>query len=112
MLQNGKHAVTRVRVMQELAGGAAAVVECKLETGRTHQIRVHMSYAGHALLGDQTYSRKRKLAGVYTEQVAAFPRQALHAGLLGFKHPITGGALRFISPLPADIQELIDLLSA
>jgi 23S rRNA pseudouridine1911/1915/1917 synthase len=112
VLQNGKHAVTRVRVMQELAGGVAAVVECKLETGRTHQIRVHMSYAGHALLGDQTYSRKRKLAGAHTEQVAAFSRQALHAGLLGFKHPITGRALRFTSPLPADIQDLINLLSA
>ena len=90
VLQNGKHAVTRVRVItRALAGGAAAVVECKLETGRTHQIRVHMSYAGHALLGDQTYSRKRKLGWArYTEQVAAFPRQALHAGFLGFKHPI------------------------
>jgi 23S rRNA pseudouridine1911/1915/1917 synthase len=97
--------------MQELAGGAAAVVECKLETGRTHQIRVHMSYAGHALLGDQTYSRKRKLAGEYTEQAAAFPRQALHAGFLGFKHPITGRALRYTSPLPADMQGLIALLS-
>jgi len=111
VLQNGKHAVTRVRVMQELAGGAAAVVECKLETGRTHQIRVHMSYVGHALIGDQTYSRKRKLAGVYTEQVATFSRQALHAGLLGFKHPITGRPLRFMSPLPADIKDLIALLS-
>jgi 23S rRNA pseudouridine1911/1915/1917 synthase len=112
VLKNGKHAVTRVRVMQELAGGAAAVVECKLETGRTHQIRVHMSYAGHALLGDQTYSRKRKLAGAHTEQVAAFPRQALHAGLLGFKHPITGRMQRFTSPLPTDIEGLIALLSA
>ena len=112
VLQNGKPAVTRVGVMQELAGGAASVVECKLETGRTHQIRVHMSYAGHALLGDQTYSRKRKLAGAHTEQVAAFPRQALHAGLLGFKHPITGRVQRFTSPLPTDIEGLIALLSA
>ncbi|MDB4184903.1 RNA pseudouridine synthase, partial [bacterium] len=54
---------------------------------------------------------KRKLAGAYTEQVAAFPRQALHAGFLGFKHPITGRALRYTSPLPADIQGLIALLS-
>ena len=98
--------------MQELAGGAAAVIECKLETGRTHQIRVHMSYVGHALLGDQIYSRKRKLAGPHTEQVAAFPRQALHAGLLGFKHPITGRMLRFTSPLPADIEGLIALFCA
>jgi 23S rRNA pseudouridine1911/1915/1917 synthase len=111
VLQNGKHAVTRVRVLQELSDGSAAVVECKLETGRTHQIRVHMSYTGHALLGDQTYSRRRKLAGEHTEQVAGFPRQALHAGLLGFKHPLTGRALRFTVPLPMDMQELITLLS-
>ena len=111
VLQNGKHAVTRVRVLQELSGGAAAVVECKLETGRTHQIRVHMSYAGHALLGDQTYSRRRKLAGAHTEQVSAFPRQALHAGLLGFKHPLTGKTMAFTAPLPQDMQDLITLLS-
>ena len=111
VLQNGKHAVTRVRVLQELSCGSAAVVECKLETGRTHQIRVHMSYTGHALLGDQTYSRRRKLAGEHTEQVAVFPRQALHAGLLGFRHPLTGRALRFTVPLPLDMQELITLLS-
>ena len=111
VLQNGKHAVTRVRVIKELAGGAAALVECKLETGRTHQIRVHMSYAGHALLGDQTYSRRRKLAGEHTEQVAGFPRQALHAGLLGFKHPLTGRALRFTAPLPMDMQDLIAAIS-
>ena len=111
VLQNGKHAVTRVRVLQELSGGSASVVECKLETGRTHQIRVHMSYVGHALLGDQTYSRRRKLAGEHTEQVASFPRQALHAGLLGFKHPLTGRTLRFTAPLPQDMQDLITLLS-
>jgi len=111
VLQNGKHAVTRVRVLQELSCGSAAVVECKLETGRTHQIRVHMSYTGHALLGDQTYSRRRKLAGEHTEQVALFPRQALHAGLLGFRHPLTGRTLRFTVPLPMDMQELITLLS-
>ena len=111
VLQNGKHAVTRVRVLQELSGGSASLVECKLETGRTHQIRVHMSYVGHALLGDQTYSRRRKLAGEHTEQVASFPRQALHAGLLGFKHPLTGRTLRFTAPLPQDMQDLITLLS-
>ena len=70
-----------------------------------------MSYAGHALLGDQTYSRRRKLGGEHTEQVAAFPRQALHGGLLGFKHPLTGHALRFTVPLPPDMQELITLLT-
>lgn len=109
--QNGKHALTRVRVLRELASGTAAVVECKLETGRTHQIRVHMSYVGHALLGDQIYSRRRKLAGEHTAQVAAFPRQALHAGILGFKHPLTGRPLRFEAPLAPDMQQLISLLN-
>jgi len=70
-----------------------------------------MSYVGHALIGDQTYSRRRKLAGQHTEQVAAFSRQALHAGLLAFKHPLTGRNLRFSAPLPKDMQDLITLLS-
>jgi 23S rRNA pseudouridine1911/1915/1917 synthase len=105
--QNGKHAVTRVRVLRELSEGAASIVECKLETGRTHQIRVHMSYVGHALIGDQTYSRRRKMKGMHTELADAFSRQALHAGLLGFSHPITGRDLSFVAPLPSDIQDFI-----
>ena len=105
--QNGKHAVTRVRVLRELSEGAASIVECKLETGRTHQIRVHMSYVGHALIGDQTYSRRRKMKGMHTELADAFSRQALHAGLLGFVHPITGRDLSFVAPLPRDIQDFI-----
>ncbi len=105
----GRHAVTRVRVVEDLAGGHAALVECWLETGRTHQIRVHMSYAGHALLGDQTYGNRRKLPEKLPGAAAAmaFPRQALHAATLGFQHPVTGEMLEFASPLPDDLQLLL-----
>ena len=111
VFQNGKHAVTRVRVIQDLAEGAAALVECKLETGRTHQIRVHMSYAGHALIGDQIYSRRRKLAGHHTDVAKDFPRQALHAAYLGFRHPITGINMQFEAPIPSDMLDLIATIS-
>jgi 23S rRNA pseudouridine1911/1915/1917 synthase len=110
----GRHAVTRARVVEDLKGGAA-LVECWLETGRTHQIRVHMSYAGHGLLGDQTYGGKRKLSPkIFGEAAAAlgmeFPRQALHAATLGFEHPVTGETLEFSSPLPPDMMALIAAL--
>lgn len=108
----GRHAVTRVRVVDELAQGHASLVECWLETGRTHQIRVHMSYAGHALLGDQTYGNRRKLPEKLPGAVAAmaFPRQALHAATLGFLHPVTDEALEFASPVPADMAALLAAL--
>ena len=111
VFQNGKHAVTRVRVIQNLAEGSAALVECKLETGRTHQIRVHMSYAGHALIGDQIYSRRRKLASHHTDVAKDFPRQALHAAHLGFRHPITGINMHFEAPVPSDMLDLIAAIS-
>ncbi len=106
----GRHAVTRIRLLESFAG--AALVECRLETGRTHQIRVHMAHAGHGLIGDQVYGGRRKLSekavGVATAALAAnFPRQALHAATLGFEHPVTGEMLRFDSPLPADMAELL-----
>ncbi|MEO6301296.1 MAG: RluA family pseudouridine synthase [Paracoccaceae bacterium] len=108
--EQGRHAVTRARVVQDFGG--ASLVECWLETGRTRQIRVHMSYVGHGLLGDQTYGGKRKLAPKLFGEVAAalgngFPRQALHAATLGFDHPVTGERLEFNAPLPADMAELI-----
>jgi 23S rRNA pseudouridine1911/1915/1917 synthase len=111
--ETGRHAVTRVRVTQELAQGHAALVECWLETGRTHQIRVHMAYAGHALIGDQTYGNRRKLPDKLPGAAAAmaFPRQALHAATLGFLHPVTGEALEFASPLPHDMAALITALT-
>ena len=110
----GRHAVTRVRVLESFHG-VAALVECWLETGRTHQIRVHMAHAGHGLLGDQTYGGKRKLApkavGAETAGIGnQFPRQALHAATLGFAHPVSGEMLEFSSPLPADMATLIDAL--
>ncbi|AJE48008.1 RluA family pseudouridine synthase [Celeribacter indicus] len=112
----GRHAVTRTRVL-ELFGHPPqlALVECWLETGRTHQIRVHMAHAGHGLVGDQTYGGRRKLSQKALSEevraaVAAFPRQALHAAVLGFVHPVTGDRMRFEAPLPADMQDLLDRL--
>ncbi|WP_435258354.1 RluA family pseudouridine synthase [Thioclava sp. FR2] len=114
--QDGRHAVTRVRVLEAFAD-QAALVECWLETGRTHQIRVHMSYAGYGLLGDETYGGKRKLSSRAVGEVAAemgngFSRQALHAATLGFDHPVTGERLEFTSPLPKDMSSLLDALRA
>ena len=109
----GRHAVTRVNVLEGFAG-QAALVQCWLETGRTHQIRVHMAHAGHGLLGDQTYGGKRRLSEKLLGQGAfignAFPRQALHAASLGFEHPVSGERLEFTAPLPADMAELVEAL--
>lgn len=111
--QEGRHAVTRARVVEDFKG-AASLMECWLETGRTHQIRVHMAYAGHGLIGDQTYGGKRrlpeKLFGPAAELANSFPRQALHAATLGFEHPVTGEELEFTSPLPADMADLLAAL--
>lgn len=111
----GRHAVTRARVLEAFGGDAAALVECWLETGRTHQIRVHMSHAGHGLLGDQTYGGKRRLSPKLVGETSAemgnhFPRQALHAATLGFVHPGTGAQLEFEAPLPADMAALVESL--
>jgi hypothetical protein len=112
---SGRHAVTRTRVVEEL-GPSAALIECWLETGRTHQIRVHMSYAGHGLLGDQTYGGSRKFSPkIYAagaDLANSFPRQALHAASLGFDHPKTGKRMEFTSDLPADLAALIEALRA
>ena len=110
----GRHAVTRARVMEDFSGGAS-LLECWLETGRTHQIRVHMTYAGHGLLGDATYGGTRRLAPkVFGPEAAefanTFPRQALHAATLGFEHPVTGENLSFSSALPADLSALLTAL--
>ncbi len=105
----GRRAVTRVRVVEEfdLARPLAALVECWLETGRTHQIRVHMTHAGHALIGDPVYGGHRTVPPG-AEVLRRFPRQALHAATLGFAHPLTGEALRFEAALPADMGGLLD----
>ncbi len=111
----GRHAVTRSRVVEGFAG-QAALVDCWLETGRTHQIRVHLAYAGHGLVGDQTYGGKKrlseKLLGPGAEVGNTFPRQALHAASLGFDHPVTGARMEFTSPIPADMAGLIEALRA
>ncbi|MFC0147854.1 RluA family pseudouridine synthase [Sphingobium scionense] len=103
----GKHAVTHYRVMERLRG--AAMVECRLETGRTHQVRVHMAHLGHPLIGDPVYGRERKGFKSILETLS-FKRQALHAKRLGFIHPVTEEPLIFDSALPADMQELLSEL--
>ena len=92
----------------------AALVECRLATGRTHQIRVHLAHLGHPLIGDPVYGsragRSVARAGPVGAQIAAFPRQALHARRLGFTHPAEKRPLAFDSPLPADLEELVQSL--
>jgi len=109
-----KHAVTHYKVLDGF-GEAASLVSCRLETGRTHQIRVHLAHLGHPLIGDPLYARGRtgKLGGLGEAARAAltgFPRQALHAVSLGFVHPVTGREIQVESPLPADFQGLISAL--
>ena len=103
----GKRAVThwkRVAVLKD-----AALVECRLETGRTHQVRVHMASLGHPLLGDPVYGRSGKTHGKLLKELG-FHRQALHAAELGFTHPVTKHKLSFASAMPPDMQELFKAL--
>ncbi|WP_086608700.1 RluA family pseudouridine synthase [Erythrobacter donghaensis] len=103
----GKSAITHYKVIERLDD--AAVIECRLETGRTHQVRVHCASIGHPLLGDPAYGRTPKSLRPVLERLG-FARQALHAAELGFVHPVNGENIRFRSDLPADMQELIDQL--
>lgn len=111
----GRHAVTRARVLTSYGvPPVVSLVECWLETGRTHQIRVHMAHAGHGLVGDPVYGGRRKLPSRALPEaalaaVAGFSRQALHAADLGFVHPVSGEELMFSSELP---QDLVDLIAA
>jgi len=104
----GKRAVTHFRTLKPLRD--AALVECRLETGRTHQVRVHMASLGHALLGDPVYGRTRPPHRAILRELG-FARQALHAAHLGFIHPVTSRALSFDSEIPPDMQELFSLLA-
>ena len=105
----GKSAITRYR-MERAFGTHAAQIECRLATGRTHQIRVHFAHLGHPLIGDPVYGTRARRSvarsGPPGERIAAFPRQALHARLLGFTHPVEKRPMQFDSPLPADLREL------
>lgn len=96
VVDNGKHAVTHFQVIERF--GDYTLVECRLETGRTHQIRVHMQYIGFPLVGDPKYGPKKTLD---------FGGQVLHAGILGFIHPTTGEYLEFSTPLPEDFEQLL-----
>ena len=110
----GKHAVTHYRVLERQ--GDVTLVECVLETGRTHQIRVHMKHIGHTLFNDERYGGNEILKGTHFSKYKQFvnncfetcPRQALHAMTLGFVHPRTGEEMFFTSPLPEDMTNLID----
>jgi 23S rRNA pseudouridine1911/1915/1917 synthase len=120
----GKKAITNywtVESFGQQAGAsvgrpAAALLECRLHTGRTHQIRAHLTHLGAPLIGDPLYGKQRafKAEGPHAEEaaaaVAAFPRQALHAAILGFKHPVSGEDLRFESALPKDLADLLTIL--
>ncbi len=111
----GRPARTRYRVLEALADGQASLIECRLLSGRTHQIRVHMAAHGHPLLGDPLYGRAgvpraRRLPGPAQTALEALGRQALHARTLGFRHPVSGEALQFESEIPLDIKRLIDTL--
>ena len=103
----GKHAVTHYRTEEVFK--SASLVSCTLETGRTHQVRVHMAYIGHPLIGDSVYSNRQNSFRIGPDQ-SKFERQALHAASLGFIHPISGETLRFDSGLPEDMQLLLNLL--
>ena len=108
----GKEAVTHYRVLHKFP--SHTYIRCKLETGRTHQIRVHMAYIGHALVGDATYAARTRLAkGVgpeLRELLATFPRQALHAKQLGLIHPVTGDYMEWQTELPDDFEHLLTVL--
>ncbi|MDE1882658.1 MAG: RluA family pseudouridine synthase [Rhodospirillales bacterium] len=112
--RNGKYAVTNYLILRN-AGMAACLLACRLETGRTHQIRVHMAHIGHPLIGDPLYLKRRPAAAKLLPEPARslaldFPRQALHAETLGFSHPISSAPLQFSVPPPTDFQALADAL--
>jgi len=113
--KGGKHAVTRYKTLKSYADGAVSLVECKLLTGRTHQIRVHFSDRGHPIVGDPVYGRARSkrgsnLSAEIRNDLDALPRQALHAASLGFTHPTTHEFLNFEAALPRDISALVSSL--
>ena len=108
----GRRAVTHYRTEERFGADISSLVSCRLETGRTHQIRVHLAHVGHPLIGDPAYgsgfqTKAELLPQPLSAHVRKFHRQALHAAILGFQHPLTGDNLRFECPLPADMARLI-----
>jgi 23S rRNA pseudouridine1911/1915/1917 synthase len=111
--KGGKPALTRYRVIRRLAGGRASLVECRLATGRTHQIRVHMAALGHPVVGDAVYGvRRGRRHGGPLAAAATLGRHVLHAATLAFRHPRSGDTLRFYSELPREINNLIKYLES
>jgi len=112
VVPQGRPAVTHYRVLERF--DAHTLLSVRLETGRTHQIRVHMAHVRHHLVGDRTYGGRPRLPRGASEPLIkalqGFPRQALHATKLGLEHPVTGEALHWEAPLPEDLRELLDLL--
>ncbi|MFN3936140.1 MAG: RluA family pseudouridine synthase [Gemmobacter sp.] len=109
----GRDAVTRFRVVEGFGTPpAVSLIDCWLETGRTHQIRVHLSHVGHPLVGDRTYGNRRRAPARLgaAPDVDGFARQALHAATLGFDHPVTGARMNFSAPLPPDLSGLLQRL--
>ena len=111
--RGGKPALTHYKVLESF-GTVTSLVECRLETGRTHQIRVHMAHIKHPVVGDPVYGRQRAAKGAASKtekgivaQLQAFPRQALHAGEIKFVHPRTGKQMKFKAPLPDDLAALL-----
>ena len=111
--KDGREAITHYRSLSRYAGDGWDVskLECRLETGRTHQIRVHMTYAGHPILGDPLYAtgfmtKSNRLPEPLRSSVSGLTRQALHAAELGFEHPVSGKQVMFTAPLPADLMQL------
>jgi len=113
---SGRHAITHWQVRERFGApgkpALASLMECRLETGRTHQIRVHMAHIGHPLIGDDEYgsgfkTKANRLEDPLKSIIRGFDRQALHAGLLAFEHPVSGKTLRFESPYPADFAKLL-----
>lgn len=117
--ERGRYAITHYELLEPLPQGqpVASLVQCELETGRTHQIRVHMAHIGHPLLGDGVYgsgfkTKANRLTEPQQKALTALNRQALHAAILGFEHPRTGEFMHFESPLPADMTTLLEALRA